>query len=672
MAAESAFTLDQLRIALAITPGETIWHPSKVPRDGSQLMSLCGGSLLEVDEEDDKIRFIHHSVIQHLLSPATIPTTSCYHFSLEDCHNFMGSILVTYLNFPVFESRMVLSKKIRADKLVGEAMETVAGQDHPVIGRMIQHFRSKNRGKPYEFDISRLALEAQAFTPGQDDDLDLECLSKYARANWLLHTRFFTKGDVTLSGSWDLWWRLVRGLVSSAAPPFNIAEKSGHNEAIYWAINNRNGSLFLQLMTSAECDKLDYVSLRSLIDYLSLNWRIQNEWLGDIAAQYCDSFSSKYFDYSRISTIPQKFVQLYNLGADLTKQHHVTEKTPLEILITGLPNTNRMDINTIHSAIKTLLRFPKVKASLQYEWVLKALFKLIELDVGHATEHTKGTVEILLSFLPNPQISLGGVSVLGQAVLRGSDSLIELLLAAGADPVSSIIHNKSAIQLAVEERHSTALKSIITHHPDAINSRTRDGIPLICLGIKMDVGWMSELLDIGADPNTGPFNYSWGGSLILPTYPFQMALLQQSPRMCLELLIHGAKLNGRPTNPEEVKLLNLQDEYGKTMLHYIAGYRIAMEYTKPLLDAGADPNVRDIDGETPLFSAIWTAAPIDLVIQPLLAAKADPNIRSLVHPETSILKVAYGHGTAGGYGKKVTQMLEDAGAKFGSYQEEGI
>lgn len=90
MAAVSPLTLDEIRVALTITPGEPIWNPTKIPYDGSQLISLCGGNLLELDEEDNRGRFIHHSVVQLLLATATKPDTNPYHFNDEDAENFIG------------------------------------------------------------------------------------------------------------------------------------------------------------------------------------------------------------------------------------------------------------------------------------------------------------------------------------------------------------------------------------------------------------------------------------------------------------------------------------------------------------------------------------------------------------------------------------------------------
>lgn len=73
-------------------------------------------------------------------------------------------------------------------------------------------------------------------------------------------------------------------------------------------------------------------------------------------------------------------------------------------------------------------------------------------------------------------------------------------------------------------------------------------------------------------------------------------------------------------------LLNIQDKDGNTSLHLSIGpmseqYKMARE----LLEAGADPNIRNKKGETPLYLAIKSHANDTILC--LLKHKADPNIK---------------------------------------------
>ena len=70
---------------------------------------------------------------------------------------------------------------------------------------------------------------------------------------------------------------------------------------------------------------------------------------------------------------------------------------------------------------------------------------------------------------------------------------------------------------------------------------------------------------------------------------------------------------------------NARNEDGDTPLH-IAAWNGQTEAIAALLDAGADPNARNEDGDTPLHIAAWNGQ--TEAIAALLDAGADPNARN--------------------------------------------
>lgn len=50
--------------------------------------------------------------------------------------------------------------------------------------------------------------------------------------------------------------------------------------------------------------------------------------------------------------------------------------------------------------------------------------------------------------------------------------------------------------------------------------------------------------------------------------------------------------------------VNLQDEYGSTVLHYIADMPIDMDIAKKVLDAGGNPNIKDKNNQTAFYSLV--------------------------------------------------------------------
>ena len=70
---------------------------------------------------------------------------------------------------------------------------------------------------------------------------------------------------------------------------------------------------------------------------------------------------------------------------------------------------------------------------------------------------------------------------------------------------------------------------------------------------------------------------------------------------------------------------NLKDKYGKTALIWASAAEGHTEVVKVLLEAGADPNLKDEDGITALMGA--STGGYTEVVKVLLEAGADPNLK---------------------------------------------
>ncbi|KAJ4307507.1 hypothetical protein N0V84_012683, partial [Fusarium piperis] len=109
--AEPPLNMDELRIASNVEPGNTRWDRSTLSSSGKTLLSAYGGSLLDVDEEDLSVRFIHYSVLLHLTTASSGAKTHAFHFDLKEAERTLGSVCVTYLNYSVFENRVSTAQK---------------------------------------------------------------------------------------------------------------------------------------------------------------------------------------------------------------------------------------------------------------------------------------------------------------------------------------------------------------------------------------------------------------------------------------------------------------------------------------------------------------------------------------------------------------------------------
>ncbi|KAI8660956.1 NACHT domain-containing protein [Fusarium keratoplasticum] len=99
--AEPPLSMDELRVAFNVDPGNTKWDDSTLFGSGKALISAYGGSLLDVDEEDLQVRFIHYSVLLHLTARSTDVKTGIFHFDLSEAEMTLGAVCVTYLNYSV-------------------------------------------------------------------------------------------------------------------------------------------------------------------------------------------------------------------------------------------------------------------------------------------------------------------------------------------------------------------------------------------------------------------------------------------------------------------------------------------------------------------------------------------------------------------------------------------
>jgi GTPase SAR1 family protein len=102
-AAFCPLTTEELREALSVTPGDTDWRPSSMINDITSALACCG-SVLIVDEEEQTVRFVHHSFEQFLLE--RWKTADDVQFTRELAHKTITETTLTYLNYGVFGTQI--------------------------------------------------------------------------------------------------------------------------------------------------------------------------------------------------------------------------------------------------------------------------------------------------------------------------------------------------------------------------------------------------------------------------------------------------------------------------------------------------------------------------------------------------------------------------------------
>lgn len=662
MSAATPLNLDEIRVALCVVPGERVWHPEKMAKDGSQLISLCGGNLLELDEEDGKVRFIHHSVIQHLLSPAGSENTIPYHFTAEAAENFIGATCVTYLHLPVLESRITVTRNLQSlgvlDNVIGTTQESLPG-----VSRLVQHIklREQKRARPSQFDIGHVLSQIQAAQIQQD--IDPRCLEPYATSHWVLHTKFFDEKSQYCKESWKLWWHLLNGGVATVKPPCADLEEKPY-PALLWAVDHGHGSLFRIILTTHD---LLRPQTAEIINALKMQNSIHGHWLGDILARYLQSLHT-----IDMRNAVGNIHYLLEAGADPTAPHSKLKSSSIEILIHRIC-TDDLSADHEQQLIRDTFCHPSVQGALEDDGVLNTLEKLLDNDKNV-------TVAEILSCRPDLKFGF----------------------------------ERSAIEKALDSERWEEVENLATQ--DHVNMPTFAGTSLLWRAIEMKSdAWVYHLLRLGADPNMGPFEMKHeidSPSFVAKCYPLEAALWLRRTRVCLELLRHEAKIDQiggsliriaqetgnwivaarlheipdwlerkkrpdhqrtyehdrtalaiacqmlsrnildeppgfpqpiyvselagdwksklekiiyRLTLDEDAEYVNAQDAEGKTALHYLLGTKDiypgrSKVLVNVLLDRGADPSIPDCHGETPFGLAIRNCASVHSVILPLSKA----------------------------------------------------
>ena len=195
-AAQRPLTLDELRVALNVKLGNLEWDESTFPYDARNVVYLSGGGLLEVDEEDLTVDYIHSSALKYLsrpLSNKSDPATGAFHFSMDIANMRMGYLCITYLNYAIFETRLTRFNDTGIPmSSVSAAISSTVKQEaskNPLLGAVVgatRWFYPSEKVKPCDVNIAELLQKYRG-----KNDTNVRSFYRYAHDHWLLHSRIF-------------------------------------------------------------------------------------------------------------------------------------------------------------------------------------------------------------------------------------------------------------------------------------------------------------------------------------------------------------------------------------------------------------------------------------------------------------------------------------------------
>ncbi|VZH91539.1 unnamed protein product [Fusarium fujikuroi] len=180
--AREPLTTEQLREAASVKTGHTIWSPQQHISNIQAVLRFCG-CLVMVDEEDDTVRFIHHSARSFCLNSPR--NAAEWTFTEREANLAIAETLVTYLGYNVFDTR--LSKnvvpKIDANSMPAKVALSTMTRHH--IGSTVASklFRLKSQ---HTKNIGPTLAELSP--KHQENDVQDFFLLSYAKNNWIRHT----------------------------------------------------------------------------------------------------------------------------------------------------------------------------------------------------------------------------------------------------------------------------------------------------------------------------------------------------------------------------------------------------------------------------------------------------------------------------------------------------
>ncbi|KAK3378979.1 nacht domain-containing protein [Lasiosphaeria ovina] len=178
-AAHRPLTAEELREALSVAPGETAWDPGRLLHDIYSALACCG-SLVVVDEEEQSVRLIHHSVKQFLLGEFGVSTGAI--FTMDDAKRTMADIVTTYLNYDVFETQ--LSTTVIPRIPAPDAPSSIIRAMDPGIVQSLALRLLRSRKQP-NFDMG--SILADASNRRRPPSVDQFHFYSYARSHLLRH-----------------------------------------------------------------------------------------------------------------------------------------------------------------------------------------------------------------------------------------------------------------------------------------------------------------------------------------------------------------------------------------------------------------------------------------------------------------------------------------------------
>lgn len=239
LAAQQPLIRDEMREALSVTAGDTDWTTTSTINDMETILRTCG-CLIQIDEEEHTVRFVHPSVQAYLLRwPDTLRLRNEWQRDgrslMEMCHITLAEVIVTYLSYGVLDSQVSTARiqHVSAGAIPARVVESVTTRSSSTQRLALKFLAQRKRP---DFDLSQaLAQEVPDPVPPKQKDFVFQ---HYARKWCLSH--------VSVCHGKDLGRHIAQLLPDLLRRPTTILEFTPET-ALRLAVENDN-ERFLRLL----------------------------------------------------------------------------------------------------------------------------------------------------------------------------------------------------------------------------------------------------------------------------------------------------------------------------------------------------------------------------------------------------------------------------------------
>ncbi|KAF5722364.1 heterokaryon incompatibility protein het-E-1 [Fusarium mundagurra] len=326
--ARELLTTEQLREAASVVVGRTTWDPADQVGRIDRLLRFCG-SLVMVDEEDDTVRFIHHSARSFCLNSPD--NSAAWTFTEDEAERSMAETLVTYLNYNVFDTRLTRNvvPKIEANEMPKKvALSTMKTSS---VGKGITERLWKLRSQ-LKHDVGPVL--AESVNSQWKDDSQQFSLLPYASKNWIFHTSHIHYLDPLCR-----WYSLLQHPtfgVDLTNIPTNFTSDSTvqfmPSENLTWALSHGHMLLLKQELTKERGAQMmrSYATLWTFLRHIAphfinvdMDYKLV-QWLCAMLVQLRIKSPAKRHFLLRLSVFDESYIQIVRTAIETSDIEAVT------------------------------------------------------------------------------------------------------------------------------------------------------------------------------------------------------------------------------------------------------------------------------------------------------------------------------------------------------------